>query len=60
MRSMLVGMIVLATTKNPTVLLIGITIMSVNVLFTLVTLPVEFDASKRALTWMDRINITNT
>ena len=57
---MLVGMIVLATTKNPTVLLIGITIMSVNVLFTLVTLPVEFDASKRALTWMDRINITNT
>lgn len=57
---LLAGMIVLATTKSPTVLLIGIIIMSVTVLFTLVTLPVEFDASKRALAWLDRTNVTNT
>ncbi len=57
---LLAGMIVLATTKNPTVLLIGIIVMSVTVLFTLITLPVEFDASKRALAWLDRTNITNS
>lgn len=57
---LLAGMIVLATTKNPTVLLIGIIVMSVTVLFTLVTLPVEFDASKRALAWLDRTNVTNS
>jgi uncharacterized protein len=56
---LLAGMIVLATTKNPTVLLIGIIVMSVTVLFTLITLPVEFDASKRALAWLDNTNVTN-
>ncbi len=57
---LLAGMIVLATTKNPTVLLIGIIVMSVTVLFTLITLPVEFDASKRALAWLDNTNVTNS
>lgn len=57
---LLAGIVVLATTKNPTVLLIGIIVMSVTVLFTLITLPVEFDASKRALAWLDRTNITNS
>lgn len=56
---LLAGMIVLATTNNPNILLIGIIIMSVTVLFTLITLPVEFDASKRALAWLDRTSITN-
>jgi Zn-dependent membrane protease YugP len=56
---LLAGMVVLASSKNPTVLLIGIVIMSVTVLFTLVTLPVEFDASKRALAWLDNTNVTN-
>ncbi len=56
---LLAGMIVLATSKNPTVLLIGIIIMSVTVLFTLITLPVEFDASKRALAWLSHTNVTN-
>lgn len=57
---LLAGMIVIATTNNPTVLLIGIVAMSVTVLFTLITLPVEFDASKRALAWLDRTNVTNS
>lgn len=56
---LMAGMIVLATTKNPTVLLIGIIVMSVTVLFSLVTLPVEFDASKRALAWLNHTNVTN-
>lgn len=56
---LLAGIIVLATTKNPIVLLIGIVAMSITVLFTLITLPVEFDASKRALTWLNRTNVTN-
>lgn len=56
---LLAGIIVLATTKSPVVLLIGIVAMSITVLFTLITLPVEFDASKRALAWLNRTSITN-
>ncbi len=56
---LLAGMIILAVTQNPTVLLIGIIVMSITVLFTLITLPVEFDASKRALAWLDHTNVTN-
>lgn len=50
----------LAISGNPTLLLIGIVLMSITVLFTLITLPVEFDASKRALAWLDNTNVTNT
>ena len=56
---LLAGMILIVTTKNPTVLLVGIIVMSATVLFTLVTLPVEFDASKRALAWLENTNVTN-
>lgn len=38
---------------NPTILLIGIILFSASTLFSLVTLPVEYDASARALKWMD-------
>ena len=44
---------------NPSVLLIGIVLFAVTTLFTLVTLPVEFDASNRALRWLQTANITN-
>ncbi len=43
---------------NPTVLLIGIILFAVTTLFTLITLPVEFDASARALQWLGTANIT--
>jgi Zn-dependent membrane protease YugP len=33
--------------------------MAVTVLFSLITLPVEFDASNRALAWLNRTNIMN-
>lgn len=51
--------VIMAYSGNPTVLLIGIIIMSITVLFTLITLPVEFDASKRALFWLKQANVTN-
>lgn len=43
---------------NQTVLLIGILLFAVSTLFSLVTLPVEFDASARALKWLDSARIT--
>lgn len=43
---------------NPTVLLIGILLFAVTTLFTIITLPVEFDASSRALAWLGNANIT--
>lgn len=43
---------------NPTVLLAGILLFAVTTLFTIVTLPVEFDASARALRWLNTANIT--
>jgi Zn-dependent membrane protease YugP len=55
---LLVG-VIMAYSGNTTVLLIGIILMSVTVLFTLITLPVEFDASKRALAWLEHTNVTN-
>jgi uncharacterized protein len=54
---LLVG-VFMAYSGNPTVLLIGIILMSLTVLFTLITLPVEFDASNRALAWLNRTNVT--
>ncbi|MBL7702544.1 MAG: zinc metallopeptidase [Ferruginibacter sp.] len=43
---------------NQTVLLIGIILFAVTTLFSLVTLPVEFDASARALKWLDNARLT--
>lgn len=51
--------VIMAYSGNPTVLLIGIILMAITVIFTLVTLPVEFDASKRALAWLNHTNVTN-
>jgi len=56
---LLVG-VIMAASGNPTVLLVGIVMMSVTVLFTLITLPVEFDASNRALAWLNHTNVTNS
>jgi Zn-dependent membrane protease YugP len=45
---------------SQTILLIGIILFAVTTLFSLVTLPVEFDASARALKWLDNARITTT
>jgi len=41
------------------VLGVGIVLFAMTTLFSLVTLPVEFDASKRALAWLQTANITS-
>lgn len=56
---LLIG-VIMAASGNPTVLLIGIIMMAATVIFTLVTLPVEFDASNRALAWLNHTNVTNS
>lgn len=43
---------------NTTILLIGIILFAISTLFSVITLPVEFDASSRALQWMETANIT--
>lgn len=43
---------------NPIILLIGIILFAVTTLFSVITLPVEFDASARALKWLDSVHIT--
>jgi Zn-dependent membrane protease YugP len=40
-------------------LLGGIILFAVTTAFSLITLPVEFDASNRALAWLDRSKITS-
>jgi uncharacterized protein len=42
----------------PYLLLAGIILFAATTLFSFVTLPVEFDASARALAWLNRTNIT--
>ncbi|WP_046367635.1 zinc metallopeptidase [Flavihumibacter petaseus] len=42
----------------PGLLLAGIILFAVTTLFSLITLPVEFDASNRALAWLERTRIT--
>jgi uncharacterized protein len=45
---------------SPTILLVGIVLFAASTLFSVVTLPVEFDASNRALAWLDSANITTS
>lgn len=54
---LLIG-IFMAASGNSTLLLVGIGLFSLSVLFSLITLPVEFDASRRALAWLKHTNVT--
>ena len=51
------GLAVLMFTQIPWVLLIGIILFAMTTLFSFITLPVEFDASARALKWLDSTQI---
>lgn len=44
--------------SNPTILLVGIALFAFSTIFSLVTLPVEYDASNRALKWLETNRIT--
>ncbi len=51
----LIGIFMLQTTPVP--LAIGVALFGLTTIFSFVTLPVEFDASKRALAWISSNNI---
>ena len=49
--------LILAYKGNTTLLLVGVVLFSLTTIFSFVTLPVEFDASARALKWLDTSGI---
>ena len=49
---------VLLINTFPALLAIGIVIFAITTLFSFITLPVEYDASRRALAWMNATNLT--
>jgi len=50
---------ILMVNTFPSLLLVGIVIFSATTLFTIITLPVEYDASNRALAWLKNKNMLN-
>jgi len=54
----LIGIFMINTSIIP--LTIGVALFALTTLFSFITLPVEFDASSRALAWMDRRGVVTT
>lgn len=54
---LLAGILMIKT--FPSLLLVGIVIFAATTLFSIVTLPVEYDASNRALAWLKNKNMLN-
>lgn len=54
---LLAGILLIEFTNIP--LIIGIAMFALTTLFSLVTLPVEIDASRRAIKWLEMAGITN-
>jgi Zn-dependent membrane protease YugP len=52
---LLAGVILLQT--MPAILVVGVALLALTTLFSLITLPVEFDASRRALQWLGSTGI---
>ena len=48
----LLGLVILASTHNELLCWIGVGMIGVSALFSIVTLPVEYNASERALAWL--------
>ncbi len=55
---LLAAVLTLGSGLGKTVLLITLVVFGVTALFSLITLPVEFDASNRALKWLESSNTT--
>ena len=51
--TLMIGVMLLFFSHSPTVLFIGVIALGIITAFSFVTLPVEFDASRRALAWLD-------
>ena len=48
----MLGIAILAATSNATICWIGIALIAMSAVFSIVTLPVEYNASERALAWL--------
>lgn len=57
---LMIGMMVVYSTGNAMVLTIGVALFAVATFFSFVTLPVEFDASRRALAWIESSRVVNS
>lgn len=51
--TLFIGVLLLFFTHNPLVLAIGVAALALVTAFSFITLPVEFDASRRALAWLN-------
>ncbi|HEY4194682.1 MAG TPA: zinc metallopeptidase [Mucilaginibacter sp.] len=51
--TLFIGVMLLFFTHNPYVLAIGVAALALVTMFSFITLPVEFDASNRALAWLN-------
>lgn len=51
---------VILVNRFPGLLLVGILLFALTTLFSLVTLPVEIDASRRALAWLNKSSVTTS
>jgi uncharacterized protein len=57
---LMAGMFLMALGKiGPMIFLIGIALFATSTIFSLVTLPVEYDASNRALAWLNSAHVTS-
>ena len=54
------GLVMMAYSQNPTILAIAVVAFGLTTLFAFITLPVEFDASKRALAWMNSAGLASS
>ena len=54
------GIIVLSVFKTPLILGLGVLLFALTTLFSFITLPVEFDASKRAVAWIGQAGVVNS
>lgn len=57
---MLMSMFGMFLFQSPKLLFVYVALFAVTTLFSIVTLPVEFDASRRALAWIDRSTFVNS
>ncbi|MGO3655241.1 MAG: zinc metallopeptidase, partial [Sphingobacterium sp.] len=57
---LLIGVFMAFASQNYYVLAIGVGALFLTTLFSFITLPVEFDASNRALAWLNTANITHS
>ena len=51
--ALMIGVLLLVFSGNPVVLLVGVIALGIVTVFAFITLPVEFDASNRALAWLE-------